>query len=167
MNIPGIGELTPQDGDYVSEPIEVPMFYENEFSIVLMGYDDDDRPEEFHTAVANLLAGTPSVIEAAQEAIFQYYQDMNSQREPSDDDYLVIDSADDVWDHIEFGDELDVWRGDTGDQPVYISIECECDWEPEHGLEIVIRNGERVVKIGMADGHPEDIEENAVYKSFR
>jgi hypothetical protein len=39
------------------------------------------------------------------------------------------------------------------DQRVYVSVECECDWEPEHGLQIVFRDGATVTKVGPYDGH--------------
>ena len=32
-------------------------------------------------------------------------------------------------------------------------IECGCDWEPEHGLELVLEDGARVTKVGPYDGH--------------
>jgi hypothetical protein len=32
-------------------------------------------------------------------------------------------------------------------------LECECDWEPEHGLQIVFRDGREVTKVGPYDGH--------------
>jgi hypothetical protein len=32
-------------------------------------------------------------------------------------------------------------------------LECECDWEPEHGLQIVVRHGASVTKVGQFDGH--------------
>ena len=35
----------------------------------------------------------------------------------------------------------------------YVSVECECDWEPEHGLQIVFRDGRTVTKVGPYNGH--------------
>jgi hypothetical protein len=35
----------------------------------------------------------------------------------------------------------------------HVSVECECDWEPEHGLQIVVRDGAAVTKVGPFDGH--------------
>ncbi|MFA1544590.1 DUF6985 domain-containing protein, partial [Actinomadura monticuli] len=33
------------------------------------------------------------------------------------------------------------------------SLECECDWEQEHGLQMVFRDVRTVTKIGPCDGH--------------
>lgn len=40
-----------------------------------------------------------------------------------------------------------------GDKGIYVSLECSCDWEPEHGLQIVFKDGKRVNKISSYDGH--------------
>ena len=33
------------------------------------------------------------------------------------------------------------------------SVECGCDWEGEHGLQIVFKDGLVVNKVGAFDGH--------------
>ncbi|WP_407939254.1 DUF6985 domain-containing protein [Microbulbifer thermotolerans] len=45
-----------------------------------------------------------------------------------------------------------VLRRPYGDKLVYISLECSCDWEREHGLQIVFKQGLYVNKIGPLDG---------------
>jgi hypothetical protein len=54
-----------------------------------------------------------------------------------------------VWNHLTVGPEAIVQRDDR----VYVSVECECDWEPEHGLQIVFRDGRTVTKVGPYNGH--------------
>lgn len=34
-----------------------------------------------------------------------------------------------------------------------LSIECECAWEPEHGLQLVFASGERLSRVSPYDGH--------------
>jgi hypothetical protein len=46
-----------------------------------------------------------------------------------------------------------IQRDRSGGGRMYVSIECECDWEPEHGLQIVLRDGRTVSKVGPYDGH--------------
>jgi len=114
-------------------------------------YGDDDHPEDYDRAIANLLACTPAVLHAAQDPIYRYYQDMREAWGP-DEDIPDIASAADVWKHVQFGGEIELGRR-AKDGLVYASLECNCDWEPEHGLQIVLRNGEVVSKIGPYDGH--------------
>jgi hypothetical protein len=66
--------------------------------------------------------------------------------------YVDIPGPDQVWDHVTIGPEVYV-RRHHADGRVYLSIECECDWEPEHGLQVVIREGRVVSKVGPYDGH--------------
>ena len=64
---------------------------------------------------------------------------------------FLIRAPEDVWRHVQLGDELWVQRAQSGRW--FVSIECECDWEPEHGLQLVLEDGARVTKVGPYDGH--------------
>ena len=72
---------------------------------------------------------------------------------PDDNGYVVIPRAADVWAHVTLGREPIVSRRAYGDKGVYVSLECGCDWEREHGLQIVFKEGLRVNKVGPFDGH--------------
>src|SRR5438094_8060132 len=77
MEVPGLGEVTKDErfGWYYSKPIPVPMFGGKQCRIVLEGYDEDDRKEDFHVAVTNFLTGTPAVLREADEPLLCYYKD--------------------------------------------------------------------------------------------
>jgi len=119
--------------------------------IVVEGYNEDPRKDDFHVAIASFLSIDSSVLEAAEGHVFQYYQDCKGAWE--DDEAVEIESPGDVWDHVQLGSEPVVSRRPYGDEGIYISLECNCDWEEEHGLQIVFKNGQRVNKIGPYDGH--------------
>ncbi|MEM7571705.1 MAG: hypothetical protein AAF433_02340 [Bacteroidota bacterium] len=36
---------------------------------------------------------------------------------------------------------------------VFIQILCECTWEEEHGLQIVLKNGNELIRVSDQDGH--------------
>lgn len=155
MHIPGLGQLALDEGsDWLcSAPLPVRMLDGTICEIALDGYGDDPHPEDFHAAIAAFLSNGPEVLKAAQEHIFAYYRDVSSRQHGSDDGVVLIDTPADVWRHIQFGAEPLVERRDPDDRDVYISIECNCDWEAEHGLQIVIRNGTAVSKVGPYNGH--------------
>ncbi|MFG2693443.1 DUF6985 domain-containing protein [Kitasatospora sp. NPDC048407] len=155
MDIPGLGHVT-FDADYdgyLSAPLPVPALGGAACSVAVMGYDDDEAPEDFHAAIDAFLTLDASVLESAALPIFQYYQDVKDL--VGDDQGLVpISGPDEIWQHIRPGTEVTVERNDrAGDRQVYVSIECECAWEPEHGLQIVLRGGRSVTKVGPFDGH--------------
>ena len=97
----------------------------------------------------NFILNDEVTLKEAEKYIFQYYEDLYDE----EDDCVKITKPEDVWNHIEFGDSLMVTRREYGDKLIYISLECSCDWEEEHGLEIVFKEGLKVNKIGSFDGH--------------
>ena len=156
MEIPGLGTVTKENDDdfHGSHPISVPVLGGKLCRIIVEGYVDDPNKGDFHVAIANFLSIGPSVLRDVDSEVFRYYKDANDGCwNPGDDEYIVIGSPTDVWDHVRFGDEPVVKRRYYRDKAVYISLECNCDWEPEHGLQIVFKNGLRVNKIGGYDGH--------------
>ena len=57
-----------------------------------------------------------------------------------------------VWAHLQ-PTAIHVSRRHRRDQRVYVQITAECDWEPEHGLQIVYCEGNRLVRVSDQDGH--------------
>jgi hypothetical protein len=175
MEIPGLGAVGEPDafGWRHSEPMPVAVLRGGICRVVLDGYDDDSRKAEFHDAITNFLAADVTVLQASAGHIFRYYLDCNADWDPGDDGYVAIRSPDEIWDHIRLGGEAMVSRRPHGDMAVYVSLECECDWEPEHGLQIVFRKGLTVNKVGPYDGHltnsdsfADDALEHVIYKAL-
>ncbi len=155
MEIPVIGTVTKDEslGLYYSEPIPVQVLGGQMCRFILEDYDDDANKDDFHVAIKNFLSIDESVLHEAEPHIFQYYQDCNADWDADDEEFLTIESPADVWEHIQFGDKPMITRRDYGDKGIYISLECECDWEEEHGLQIVFKNGLTINKIGQFDSH--------------
>ena len=155
IEIEGLGKLTRDDRfDSVlrSEPIEIPVLLGARLPVQTEGFADDPNPDEFREAIANFLACDESVLKAASAYVFDYYRDIAAEcgDEP---DFVEIAASGDVWDHVQFAGEPCVARRAYGDKAVYVSVECNCDWEPEHGLQIVFRQGKAVNKVGPFNGH--------------
>jgi len=153
MEVPILGKVTKDEqfGWYYSQPLPVPMFGGLPCRIVLEGYDEDERKDEFHVAIANFLSGAPAVLREADKPLFRYYKDFEEWW--LEDGKPPIKSADELWRHVRLGAEPMVTRRPKGDKAIYISVECECDWEEEHGLQLVLKNGLKVNKLGGYDGH--------------
>lgn len=152
MHIPGLGAVDlDDDGSYFSEPSPIPVLGDASCRLVVDGYEDDPAKEDFHAAIMAFRGLDRSALVAAQVWIFEYYRDVVADW-GQDDLPVLIESPESVLDHIHPGGEAIVQR-DADDQRVYISIECECDWEPEHGLQIVFQDGTTVTKVGPYDGH--------------
>lgn len=153
MDVPGLGDVTKDEqfGCYCSRPISVAMFGGKQCRIFLERYEEDDRKEDFHVAIANFLSSGPAVLREADEPLFRYYKDF--EKWWLEDGMQPITSVDELWQRVRLGSEPIVTRRLSGDKGVYISVECGCDWEGEHGLQLVLKNGAKVNKLGGYDGH--------------
>jgi hypothetical protein len=138
-------------------------------TIVLVGVADDAAPNEFHDVVRNMLAQTRETLLAASPDLHNYCMDINQFVEPEDE--LHVNDPRDLWKHVQFGDEVYIQRRHHGDRKVYATIGCDCDWEEEHGLQLVLREGLTVTKLGPYDGHLSNADafadtslENTIYR---
>ncbi|MGY0466658.1 DUF6985 domain-containing protein [Kitasatospora sp. cg17-2] len=153
MEIPGLGPVTVDGDDYASAPLPVPVLGDALCRFVVVGYDDDEAKADFETAVRAFLGLGESALRSASVPVFQYYLDVRAEV-AGKGDFVSIAGPEDVWLHVRPGGEVTVQREDAhGDRQVYVSVECECAWEPEHGLQIVFRRGGTVAKVGPFDGH--------------
>ncbi|OJF14838.1 hypothetical protein EDD30_3190 [Couchioplanes caeruleus] len=147
--------MDPDFDGYRSAPVPVPVLGGAACRFIVEGYDDDPAPEDFHVAIRTFLALDRGALEAASPFIYAYYRDITDQLLAAGDDEWLVDIAgpERVLDHVRLGAEPTIARHFSGDRHVYVSIECECAWEPEHGLQIVFRDGATVTKVGPYDGH--------------
>lgn len=173
MHIPGLGEVTKDEefGWYLSKPIPVPMFGGKECRMVLRDYGDDEQKDDFHIAIANFLTGTPSILREADEALSLFYKECQEWYATFRKHAAPIVSADELWQHVKLEGESYVTRRYRRDKGIYISVVCTCDWETPHGLEIVLKNGSKVNRLGEcydsltnSDHFGDDSLENVIYR---
>jgi hypothetical protein len=152
MTIPELGDMKEcEDGCFDSTPIAVPVLGGKLCTITLEKFSDDPKQEEFLVAVRNFLAIPPDVLKEAEVALYKYYK--NCAEYVEDDEILKIDSPSEVWKYITLGNQVWVKRRAYGDKGIYVILDSDCEWEVEHGLQIVLKNGLKVNKIGPFDGH--------------
>jgi hypothetical protein len=155
VEIPGLGPVTYDDelGWHRSEALPVPALGGAVCHVLVNGYDDDPAKDEIHEVISAFLTADETAWRAAAPSIFEYYEDVTAGLDADDDWYVEISGPDQVWEHVEVGIEVMVERDPYGDHKVYVSVECECGWEPEHGLQVVFREGRKVTKVGPFNGH--------------
>ena len=170
MEIPGLGTVTldPQFGWYQSLPIHGRVLGGVARVFTVDGYDDDPSQCDIHDTIAAFLGLDERVLKASAPSIFDYYLDVQSDV-GDEEGFPSINGPDEVWQHIEFGD---VTIGRDG-AAVFVSVESNCSWEPEHGLQIVFRAGRAVTKVGPFDGQYTNASadgrdrEDVVYRRWR
>ena len=151
ITIPGFGDFSHDEyGTLIgSERIRVPALG-IECHFVLEGYEDDSQQTDFHDAMVCFHSLGVGVLREASKHVFAYY---SAVKESGWGDPPEIQAPDQVWDFVDFGEEAVVSRRSTTDTRIYISLECSCAWEREHGLQIVFREGKTINKVGPYDGH--------------
>ena len=108
------------------------------------------------TAIDNFLALTEANRIADSYHIFAYYKDFH--KDVGGEDWLdeemgIPESPTDIWKYVKPNRMICIEKGYDGDDNWYITMEANCDWEEEHGLMLVWRNGTTLTKVGGYDGH--------------
>ncbi len=157
MNIELLGELTPDPrvNDWlVSDEIHVNYFPDTPLRFILEDAASDPAPTEFAAAVKNFLGLTLESRAEATPFVFKNYSDfVTLLNDGLDGEFdFVIDTPDDVWRHVQ-PSAIYVKRRFYGDKKIYVCITADCDWEEEHGLQIVYREGNQLSRVSDQDGH--------------
>jgi hypothetical protein len=98
------------------------------------------------------MAADESLLADATEHVHQYCIDMNTLW-GDEAPILDISKPEDVWRYVDLGTQLCVSRDHGSGRDVFVSLECNCAGEIEHGLQLVFRNGNEISKVGPFDGH--------------
>jgi hypothetical protein len=155
MDVPDLGqlELEEETGWHYSSPIEMQPLPGRPRRFVFDDFVDEADLLEQVAVAFRFRDADPSVIRSGTEWVHAYYLDIV--RSGQDGGYQVepasMTAAEEVWNHVTFPNDIHVSRDD--DNRLFIDLECECSWEPEHGLQLVLEGGTRVTKVSEYDGH--------------
>jgi Domain of unknown function (DUF6985) len=153
MNIPQLGPLHPDSRIpewLVSEPVSVPYFDGRQLTFTLDGLAEADE-QDVQSAVSAFLALDSAARLEASPYVFRNYQRMVD-AVGEDQVECRVASPEAIWAHVH-PSEIFVSRRPRRDQLIYIQITAECDWEHEHGLQIVYRRGCELSRVSDQDGH--------------
>ena len=124
------------------------------------------------TALKNFLKLTAQDRLNASRHVYAYYRDFHYAVGGEDwlDSQMGIPATpEDIWNHVQ-PQLLFVASRDDMPGHSYVVVEANCDWEEEHGLMLVWKDGKRLTKVGGYDGHlsnvwayDDDTLENVVY----
>ena len=135
----------------VSQPVDVPYFPGVRLTFVIEDLAKDRSPQELEAAVRKFLELTPADRDEASSHVFKNYTEFVEAVEPEDDD-VVIGRPEEVWAYVH-PTAIHVSRRHRRDRKVYVQITADCDWELEHGLQIVYREGNQLSRVSSQDGH--------------
>jgi hypothetical protein len=153
VNIPQLGPLKPHSRfpDWlVSGLVSVPYFDGLPLTFTLDGLTDVDT-DDVQSAVETFLALGSDARLAASSYVFQNYRCMVDAVGQEDVGFHVA-RPEAIWEHVH-PSAVFISRRHRRDQLIYVRITAECDWEPEHGLQLVYRRGSELSRVSDQDGH--------------
>ncbi len=155
MDIKGIGKFQkdPATGYWTSELIKVPLLDDETYRFVLEDYDENQqRAEEYFSAIRNFLSAEQSVWDLAAPYAYGYYY-RTKEAIVEEDDFPQVTNAFLIWEFVTFPEDISVCLRPGSAGCAYLSMDCECEWEREHGMQLVFKDGKKITKLGPYDGH--------------
>lgn len=146
------GAFTWNDPCWESEPISVPVLGNAPVRVQIFEVGAQELLASDEAAALDRFLALPE--ERSAEIVphlWRYYQDVLDAIGP--DDMPAIPDPSLIWNHVQ-PRWISLNRRDDG--LVYVSVEGECDWEIEHGLQLVLQNGDRWVRVSDYSGHLTD-----------
>lgn len=151
-----LGELTPDEyGDvWEAKPLAVGYFDGLVLPVALQYVSSADRTA-IDEALANFLRldGRDKAMAAtAVLANCQNFLGMIDLSSEAGHAMAALTNPDDIWTYVDC-QSLSIVRDDGDGEPsLYVVLVCECEWEPEHGLQIIYRNGSQLCRVSEQDG---------------
>ncbi|WP_166336195.1 DUF6985 domain-containing protein [Sphingobacterium chungjuense] len=62
-----------------------------------------------------------------------------------------IKNQEEIWHHVRYN-QCFISREPYEDHQVYLILSCECDWETEHGLQLVFNKQGKLIRVSAEDG---------------
>lgn len=161
-HVPLRGDAKVMFKGWTTEPITLTCLRAHEVRFHVWDPPAEEAIPLIDAAIENMRASRTDLLEQATEHVYRYYRDIAeyySAEEREDYGIPAIERAADVWEHVQLGRHptvsasLDDASGYLHAGVAYVSFECECDWEPEHGLCLVFIDGERLGRVSSYDGH--------------
>ena len=145
------------DDWWISNDIEIPFFDNEEFTITFMDFEpkkDKAFIEEADHALSNFLALTANDRLSISELVLKNCRDFMEEVGVDEfgEDLQQVKDASEIWKFV-YPAEIYVSRRNWGDKDIYIQIACNCEWEEEHGLQLVFKQGKKLTRISEQDGH--------------
>ncbi|WP_291147865.1 DUF6985 domain-containing protein [Flavobacterium sp. UBA7680] len=142
-----VGQLKSLDYDsdfFISEPYLIPYFNDKKLKIGFVDAMHEPYLTEADKVLENFLKLNNEGRIKDSQLVFNYYKETLHLGYTKS---LDIEVTEQVWDFVHPSEIIIDWD-ENGD--FYLCISCECEWEDEHGLYLVFKDG---LKLTRANGH--------------
>ena len=140
-----------------SKPVAIPFLNGKKLKITFTGLDPEDDPDfirEADQALSAFLAKTAGDRLAVSDLAYQHCMDFLQAvgYDEADQPLWEIKEKSEIWNFI-YPQDIYLSRRHRRDKDVYLNLTCECEWEQEHGLQFVFRQGSVLTRVSDQDGH--------------
>lgn len=152
-----VGELL-QDNDipewYQSVDYPIPFFDGKKLPIVFLDYEDENFFKDADVALDHFLQLDVNDREDVSSYIYKNCIDFLDAVDNVDDEgkFRNLESDSDIWQYV-YPSRIILSRRDYNDKDIYVQVDCECEWEQEHGLQLIFRQGKKLTRVSQVDGH--------------
>lgn len=131
-----------------SKPIPVPLLKNKELPFIIKLENLENSSNLVNEALENFLKLDNDYRLKISDLVYENYKECldDGEFEP-----FEINDNKDIWNYI-YPQEIYIEER-RKDKLIYIKIACECEWEEEHGLQLVFQKGTRISRISSQDGH--------------
>lgn len=151
-------------GEWTSQEVPVPFFDGEKLPVSFVDFDPDGDKEalaEADKALANFFALDKSYRESISPLVYKNCREF-LEAIGFDEDYQDmwdIKDEKEIWQFVQ-PTEISVTPHPDNEYDMYVQVLCECDWEQEHGLQLVFRQGKKLIRVSGQDGHLTDSDES-------
>jgi hypothetical protein len=150
--IKGLGKLEqhPQASDWWrSRPVKVDVLDGKLLPFILEDeYNHLSLLQPIESAVANFLSLDSEHRKELTERVYKNYEEI---RKIATVPALPIQEKSEIWKYVYPGD-IFIQQG-LDDPEIHILVTGNCEWEPEHGLQMVFRKGKEIVGVSEVTGY--------------
>lgn len=137
--------------------VEIPFFDNHPLQVVFMHFEPEQDKAfitEADQALRNFLKLSPMDRDAISELVHRNCMEFLAVVgfDGGNDHLRKIKRNDEIWNFV-YPTTIYLTRRHRRDQDIYVFVACECDWEQEHGLQLVFRQGKQLTRISDQDGH--------------
>jgi hypothetical protein len=135
---------------YESEPFAIPYFDNNKLKIVFVEAEYQPYLITADEVLENFLKLNSEDRIKDSKMVYHYYSEFLKFGYTK---ALNIKETKDVWNFVK-PTEIIIHESQNG--VFYLCVSCECEWEEEHGLQLVFKDGQTLTRASGHDGHYTD-----------
>lgn len=144
------GQLSPVDDDpdlFESEPFPIPYFDNKKVKVGFVEAKHQPYLESADKVLENFI-GLSSIDRIENSGmVHDYYSETLKHGYTTP---LDIKTAKDIWNFVTPTEIIIHWDEDVD---FYLCVSCDCEWEEEHGLQLVFKDGRTLTRASGHDGH--------------